>query len=342
MTESGKAWLPLIVVACIMAALPLLFSAPDDQKTLVVYCAHDAIYAQDVLDRFSTETGIPVSVRFDTEATKSLGLINLIIAERDQPRCDVFWNNQVSGTVQLQGEGLLEPYRGSGWRRIPNRYKDPEGHWVGFGGRLRVYIVNTSAMSATEANLNERLTGDLSHAAIAKPLFGTTLSHYSLLWEELGEAGAKQWHHDLRRRGIREASGNSMVKNLVAEGVCDFGWTDTDDVFVAKDAGQPVEMLPIRLDDGRTICLPNSAAIIRGTQRPEAAQQLVDYLASESNEVALAKSRSRQVPLGPVDADKLPEDVRTLVAWAADGVDIRRLAAGREACLEWLKHEYLD
>ena len=40
---------------------------------LVVYCAHDREFAEVVLQEFERQTGIPVSVRYDTEATKSLG-----------------------------------------------------------------------------------------------------------------------------------------------------------------------------------------------------------------------------------------------------------------------------
>ena len=59
----------------------------------------------------------------------------------------------------------------------------------------------------------------------------------------------------------------------MAEGACDLGYTDSDDFFVAKDEGKPVAMLPIRLEDGRTICIPNTVSIIEGTRRPAEASQ---------------------------------------------------------------------
>ena len=340
--RSGRHLFVLAVALVAGIAALLATRVVVESDTLVVYCAHDALYAQEVLDRFTAETGIPVSIRFDTEATKSLGLVNLIIAERGHPRCDVFWNNQVLGTVQLQGEGLLEPYRGAGWQRIPEAFRDSGGHWTGFGGRLRVYIVNTQAMEASESALATRLEGDLSRAAIAKPLFGTTLSHYSLLWHLWGPVKLHAWHAKLRERGVREVAGNATVKNLVAEAVCDFGWTDTDDFFVAKDDNAPVAMFPVHVDDATTICIPNSAAIIRGTRRLEQARRLVDFLASAETELALSLSKSRQIPLGDVDPQSLSEDVRQLRDWAADAFDITNAASARADCLQWLKGEYLD
>lgn len=317
-------------------------NSTDGPQPLVVYCAHDSLYADEILRKFTAQTGIKVVPRYDTEATKSLGLVQQLIREKNNPRCDLFWNNQVLGTVQLQQAGVLEPYKGAGYERIPDGFKDPDGHWTGFSARLRVYIVNTDAMPATEQAINETLSGDLSQVAIAKPLFGTTLSHYTVLWDLWGGKKLKRWHRDLRERNIREVTGNATVKNLVAEGVCRWGLTDSDDFFVAKDAGKPVAMLPITFGGKRTICIPNSVAIIKGTTRPKQARQLVEFLLSAETELALAASESRQIPLGPVNDAKLPEEVRTLQKWAKQGYDLSELAAARSECLDWLQAEYLQ
>ena len=100
-------------------------------------------------------------------------------------------------------------------------------------------------------------------------------------------------------------------------------------------------MLPVRLDGGRTICIPNSVAIIQGTERLAAAQRLVDFLLSAETELALAASKSRQIPLGPVDEAKLRDEIRRLKSWAAQGYPLNSLGPGRAACLRWLKSEYL-
>ena len=328
-----------MVVVGIAAAGVFALTGPSSDA-LVVYCAHDLMFSEQILDRFEAETGIPVVIVGDTEATKSLGLVQRIIRERERPRCDVFWNNQVLGTIQLQEEGLLEPYQGSGFERIPAEFKAPDGAWTGFAGRLRVWIVNTNAMPATQIAVDEALARqDLKSMAFAEPLYGTTLSHWSLMWDRSGGDELQRWHHDLASRGCRVVSGNATVKNLVAEGICEFGMTDTDDFFVARDAAAPVEMLPIRVD-GQTICIPNSVAIIRGTDQLDRAQQLVDFLLSEQIELELARSQSRQIPLGPVDRAELPEEVVPLADWAEESADLTNLGAARQACLEWLLLEY--
>jgi iron(III) transport system substrate-binding protein len=344
MPVRNRRWL----AAALLAALAVVAyefgrrSVAPDVPPLVVYCAHDEIFAGEVLRAFERQTGIPVVARYDTEATKSLGLVNLLVQEKEHPQCDVFWNNELLGTCELQEQGVLVPYRGAGFERIPERYKDAGGYWAGFAARIRVYIINTDLAAADEALIEERLSQapDLTRVAIAQPLFGTTLTQYTVLWHLWGEEKLKSWHRDLRRRGIREVAGNAATRNLVADGACDFGFTDTDDFFGAKDGGKPVAMLPVRAG-GKTICIPNSVAIIRGTRQLPAAEKLVDYLLSAETELRLAKSESRQVPLGPVPEEDLPEEVRPLVEWGAEGVDLRALLEARREVIRWLKSEYL-
>ena len=325
-------------VALLLVGYYLLW-APRRQA-LVVYCAHDSIYADEILHDFERQTGIPVAVRYDTEATKSLGLVELLLQEKAHPRCDVFWNNEVLGTLQLADEGLLLPYRGTGYERIPAAFKDADGRWAGFAARLRLWIVNTNRLAPTEQAIQQAASGDLDRMAMAKPLYGTTRTQYTLLWKLWGRNKLLAWHRDRRARHLREVNGNATVKDLVASGVCDLGWSDTDDYFEARDDGKPVAMLPVRLDNGATICIPNTVAIIQGTRRLAAAQKLEDFLLSQQCELALASAKSRQIPLGPVDPARLPGDVKQLQRWAADGVSLGDLGRANTECLAWLKSEY--
>ncbi len=332
---------PPVVLAVVWVLLAgAYFALRPDRDALIVYCAHDLLFAEEVLRDFERESGIPIVIVPDTEATKSLGLVQRLIREKEHPVCDLFWNNQLLGTVELARQDVLEPYRGPGWERLPKRFRDAGGLWTGFGGRLRVWIANTEAMNPDATAIEERLAGDLSRMAMAQPMFGTTLSHYAVLWDQMGGAELQAWHHDRVKRGMRIVPGNATAKDLVASGVCDFGMTDTDDFFLAQDAGAPVAMLPIRTPSGQTICIPNSVAIIRGTKKRKQAERLADYLLSEAVELRLAASKARQIPLGPVDPERLPDDVRPLAVWAGESVEFAGLADARRACLRWLTEEY--
>ncbi|MDR0851133.1 MAG: hypothetical protein LBN36_01425, partial [Clostridiales Family XIII bacterium] len=95
-----------------LIALLLAFSAcgasPDaegskteaDRGTLVVYTAVDQIFSEPVLKDFEAQTGIKVEAVYDMEANKTTGLVNRILAEKEHPVCDVFWNNEFVQTIR--------------------------------------------------------------------------------------------------------------------------------------------------------------------------------------------------------------------------------------------------
>lgn len=304
------------------------------ERSLVVFCAHDSLFAAPILDEFARRHQCSIYVRYDTEASKSLGLVSRLFAERSHPQCDVFWNNELLGTLALDSENLLteleEPSQVDG---------DRSKRWVSFGGRLRC-VISSGDLCLDESSVIAFLDRDvLSTCSIAKPMFGTTLTQYccwALAW---GLPTLIELHRSWVRKGLRVAEGNAQVKDLVAAGVCDLGFTDSDDLFVARDSGSPLRFEPVRVG-GRTICIPNTASVIRGTSRNVLAQQLVSYLGSAEVELRLSRSTSRQIPLGHVDPELLSDDVRALWTAAQDSIDVASLLAIRSEVLDWLRQEY--
>jgi iron(III) transport system substrate-binding protein len=323
-----------------IGALLAIAVSIQNQRThkLVVYCAHDIEHARAVLELFHTRTGIEISVQPDSENTKSLGLVERIIGEKDSPVCDVFWNNELFGTIRLANEGFLESNKGSGWQRIPAAYKDENGLWAGMGARFRVWILRENSAEA-DALVTPTLPSS-AQAAIAKPLYGTTLTHYAVLWNALGREKLETLHRETRKNGLREVNGNAGTRDLVAEGSCLAAFTDTDDFFAAKDAGKPVRMIPVREPSGKTIAIPNTISIMKGSDQMENARRLADFLLSEEVELMLANGKARQVPIGPVNQDSLPPAVKEMESWLTESVPLPPLYRQYEECLAWLKATY--
>src|SRR5256885_12959964 len=44
---------------------------------------------------------------YDSEAVKTVGLANRLLAERAHPQCDVFWSNEEMRTRQLAGQDVF-------------------------------------------------------------------------------------------------------------------------------------------------------------------------------------------------------------------------------------------
>lgn len=267
---------------------------------VIVYVAHDQIYSEPILKEFEKETGIKVKAVYDLEATKTTGIVNRLIAEKDFPRCDVFWNNEIARTILLKDKGILAPYFSPNAKDIPPKFKDKDGFWTGFAARARIIIYNKNLLSEEESPksiydlLNPEYRGKIS---LANPLFGTTSTHASALFSYLGENKAKEFFQKLKENKVLIVHGNSIVKDVVANGEALFGITDTDDANVALQAGKPVGIVYPDQEGLGTLIIPNTLSLIKGAPHPEEAKKLIDYLLRPEVEEKLANSNAVQIPL---------------------------------------------
>jgi len=326
--------------------LPLLLAGCADPPTVTVYSALDSEFSEPVLDDFQRETGIRVRTRFDTESTKTVGLVQTILAEVDagHPRCDVFWNNEILNTLRLADRGHLDVYFSPAHRDYPDAFRAADGTWHGFAGRARVLIVNTDRvardrMPASIHDLSaQRWRGQVG---IAKPLFGTTATHAACLFAVWGDEQAKAFFRALKQNDVAIESGNKQVALRVASGRLAFGLTDTDDAMIEKSKGMPVEIVYPDSVPGElgTLLIPNTLAVIKGCQHPDEARRLVDHLLTPEVEQRLAEGPSAQIPLNPkVTADiqvKTPAELQTMQ------VDFREAAAKWDVTAEFLRDEFL-
>ncbi len=105
------------------------------KSEVVVYSALDEEFAKPVLEDFTKSSGIEVLPKFDAESTKTVGLTSEIIAEAKQPRCDVFWNNEILNTLRLEKLGLLEEYHPLAADAFDQQWRSPNNTWFGFAAR---------------------------------------------------------------------------------------------------------------------------------------------------------------------------------------------------------------
>lgn len=113
-------------------------------EVVVCYTSTDQVFAEPILKAFEQETGVRVRAKYDTEETKTTGLVNLIQAEKSNPQADVFWSSETGRAIALKAAGCLAPYRSPNAEGIPDPFKDPEGYWTGFSARARVILYNTN------------------------------------------------------------------------------------------------------------------------------------------------------------------------------------------------------
>ena len=273
---------------------------PAAARVVTVYVSTDRVFSEPVLQAYQRQAGVTVNAVYDTEETKSTGLANRILAEQARPQVDVFWSNEPVRTLVLKSRHVLAPYRSPNAEGIPTVLRDPEGYWTGFSARMRVIAYNTKSVRAADAPQSVLELADprwKGQVAIADPRFGSTSFHVAALYAVLGDEKADDFFHRLKANAVRIADGNSVVRDLVVRGEVKVGLTDTDDVNVALEAGQPIGMvLPDRDGIGVPV-MPNMVSLIREAPHTDEGKRLIDYLLSSEVERMLAESEAVQIPL---------------------------------------------
>jgi iron(III) transport system substrate-binding protein len=283
------------------------FGGPD-QRQVVLYCSVDQTVAEPIIAEFEKRTGIKVLARFDTEASKTVGLVQRIRAEAASPVADVFWSSEVFYTIRLARESLLAPYRSTQIKDWPAVFVDGDARWHGFAVRVRVIAYNTERVSSSDAprSLEDLLDGKWKgRVVMATPEFGTTGGGVASWFAHYGHEQARKILQVLKKNKIRLVDGNSTAVRMVATGQADICLTDTDDVYAAQRNGWPVAMNYLDQGGDGALAIPNTAAMIKSGPNPEEAGELMDFLLSERLEEMLARSDSGNFPIRPSLAEEL-------------------------------------
>jgi iron(III) transport system substrate-binding protein len=333
---SRRALIITVIIAALIVIVLLGRRSGDSANAVVVYVSHDQVFSEPILKDFERDTKIAVRAIYDTEETKSAGLMNRLLAERNNPQADVYWANEPIRADVLRQHDVAAPYRSANAEGIAAQFRDPKDYWTGFSARARMFIFDrgrerkpTSIRAYTDPQFR-------AQAVIANPLFGTTTAHIAALFTVWGDSKAKAFMQSMRDNGVKITSSNGDSADQVAKGIARFALVDSDDVYSRQKQGQAVDGTYPDQEAGGLGCfiVPNAVLLIKGAPHPEPARKLIDYLLSRETEKKLAYSDAAQIPLHPgVDTPSHVPHIDTLRVMA---VDYAVVAAKMQQIQPWL------
>ncbi|MCD4656713.1 MAG: extracellular solute-binding protein [Planctomycetes bacterium] len=281
----------------------------DDKNVVVVYIALDMDLSKPIIADFERKTGIKVLAKYDDEMSKTTGLVNSILSMKNNQKADVFWNNEIVQTIRLKLAGLTDSCTPENAKDIPAEFKDTDGHWFGFAARSRVILLNKKrfAEKFPDAEYPSCFT-DLfdekwgKEAAYAKPLFGTTATHFAAIFTKLGEKKAVEKFKELKNSKIAIKTSNGQTMQEVRNGQICWSWTDTDDAEKAlAEKGNELEMIYASawVKDSGALVLPNAISLLKNAPHKDAAVKFINFILSKEVEKMLADAAGKQIPLKP-------------------------------------------
>ncbi len=323
-------------LAAAVALAALALACRSRGREVVVYLSIDQPFTEPILREYERQSGVKVRAVFDTEETKSTGVLNRIVAEGGNPQADVFWSGDPVRPMLLVKRGLVSPYLSPNAAAVPPAFKASDGSWTGGAARARLLLVNRNRVKPGELPRSVRDLSDprwKGQTAIANPLFGTTTMHVAALADAWGDDALKAFLLQLKANGCRIASSNGEVKRLVASGEVAFGLADTDDAAEALHDGAPIEVVYPDQDGMGTLLMPTAVVPLKGPH-PEEARRLVDFLLStvaEQKLVELASHLPLRSDVKPAAGGKPASELKTMP------VDYSKVADTMERLQPWLR-----
>ncbi len=260
-------------------------------REIVLYTSVDEPVAKPVVEAFTKKTGVAVRIVTDTEATKSIGLAERLRAEREHPRCDVWWGNEPFHTVLLADEGMFEPYAPADSAAIREQFKDAKQRWTGCGIRARV-IALAAIWSYMPQGIDE-LTKPVfkNKIVMGKPAIGTIGGHVAAIYVTRGREKADEFFRKLRENGVTLVGGNSMVVEQIKANNFAAGLTDNDDVASADPPLTSAILPDQKPGEAGTLAIPSTIALIKRDDIQVESKQLIDFLVSAETEKALIDAK---------------------------------------------------
>ena len=270
--------LSVTVVAVLLS--PLVVHADE----VVVYSARNEHLIKPLFDRYTQETGVQIRYITDKEGP----LLQRLAAEGARTPADMLitvdagnlWHAAQSGVLAEISSPVLEA-------NVPANLRDPKGRWFGLSERARTIVYSTERVQPGELSSYEDLADPKWQGRLclrtSKKVYNQSLvaSLIARHGEERAEQIVRGWVANLAAEPF---SNDTKAMEAVAAGQCDVTIVNTY-YFGRLEKERPD--IPLALfwpnqDSSGVHINVSGAGVTAHAKHPEAAQQLLEWLSSET------------------------------------------------------------
>jgi iron(III) transport system substrate-binding protein len=252
--------------------------------TVVVYSGREEELVAPLFELFEEESGVDVQVRYGDSAE----LAATIVEEGENSPADVYFAQDPGALGAVEQADLLAELPDELLERVDERFRDPDGHWVGTSGRARVIVYNTEMIPEDE--LPESvfdLTGPEWKGKLGvSPTNGSFQAFVTAMRLSEGEDATREWLEGILANEPKIYDGNTPIVEAAAAGEIALGLVNHYYLYVVREEqpDAPIENLYLPGDDAGALVSAAGAAILDGAEHPDEAEQLVDFLLSEAGQ----------------------------------------------------------
>jgi iron(III) transport system substrate-binding protein len=276
-----------------------------EDADLTVYSGRNEQLVGDLIKDFEKRSGLKVEVRYGDSAE----LAAQIAEEGDNSPADVFFAQDAGALGSV--EPMLSPLPQAIRDRSPERYRDPQGRWVGASARSRVVAYDSRELK--DSDLPDTIfdfTKPEWEGRIGLPPTNASFQAFvSALRLEVGDDRAREFLQGIKANGVKTYENNIQTEEAIARGEIDVGFVNHYYAYElrAEQKDFPVRNHFLRKGDPGSLVNAAGAGVLRTTDSRPDAERFVSYLLSRDAQVYFAdKLFEYPVAAGVSPPDGLP------------------------------------
>ncbi len=248
------------------------------------------------IDSYEAEAKRDVQVRF----AETADLAATLVEEGDASPADVFFAQEPGAIAAVAEAGLLTELPPDIVDRVPARFRDPEGRWVGVTGRARVIAYNRDVVKESELPPSPfGLTAPKWDGRVGwSPATSSMQEYVTALRAKYGDERTKQWLEEMVDNGAVSFPDNVTIRDAVANGEIDVGLINHYYVAQGIAEGGPGYPVGVYFPPGGlgSLMLLTSVGVLDSSDRKPEGFDFVRSLLSDRTQ-AFFTSSSKEYPL---------------------------------------------
>ena len=323
-------------VATSLFFVTLFFSSPIFASEVNIYSYRQPFLIEPLTTAFTDKTGIKVNIVYLRK-----GMIERMKAEAKRSPADVVLTVDISRLSALVEAGLTQQVVSQTLStNVPEKYRDPAGHWFGLTTRARIIYVSKERVRTGEIKSYEDLADAKWRGKVCtrSGLNAYNLALTSAIIHHHGEDYAKKWLDGFKQNLARKPQGNdrAQVKAIWA-GECDLSIGNT--YYMGKmlkdpeqaDWAKSVNIVFPTFEGGGTHVNVSGIGMAKFSPNKENALALMEFLSSGEAQEIYATANF-EYPIAP--GTKVDDLVKSWGSFNADNVNLMTIAKLRKKALK--------
>ena len=288
--------LSLAIGLLLIAMLP---ATAQDDDVLTVYSGRNESLVGPILQQFTEDTGIAIEVLYGGTSA----VANQILTEGENSPADVFIAQDGGALGALAAAEMLHKLPSATLAQvIDSAFVSPDGFWTGLSGRARVLVYSPESLSELGLELpnsildltDEQWRGHVGWA----PTNASFVANVTAMRVLLGEDATADWLASMIDNGVQAYPKNTPIVQAVIDGEVAVGLVNHYYLFrfLAEDPNITATLHFFPGGDPGSLINVAGAAILKSTDQPFVALELVNYLLSDAAQSYFAE-KTYEYPL---------------------------------------------